>query len=95
MYKRQDKGVSLEPLFDHLENVEIFAIGKASEQIIKLAQKYEIPAHAVGTLPKAVEMIKKLHTTDSVALLSPACASLDQFGSYKERGEIFKREVLS
>ncbi len=90
-----DKGVSLEPLFDHLENVEIFAIGKASEQIMALAQKYNIPAHAAKTLPNAVAMIKKLHTPNSVALLSPACASLDQFRSYKERGEIFKREVLS
>ncbi len=90
-----DKGVSLEPLFGYLENVEIFAIGKASEQIMELAQKYRIPAHAAGTLPKAVEMIKKLHTTNSVVLLSPACASLDQFGSYKERGEIFKKEALS
>ncbi len=91
----EDKGVSLEPLFGHLENVEIFAIGKASEQIMALAQKYNIPAHAAKTLPNAVSMIKKLHTPHSVALLSPACASLDQFSNYKERGEVFKREVLS
>ena len=91
----EDKGVSLEPLFGHLENMEIFAIGKASGQIIELAKKYDVPAYAAETLPNAVEMIKKLHTTESVAMLSPACASLDQFGSYKERGEVFKREVLS
>ena len=32
---------------------------------------------------------------DEVALLSPACASLDQFSSYAKRGEVFKKCVSS
>ena len=90
-----NKGVSLEPLFMHLDNVEIFAIGKASSEIMQLASKYSIPAHNVGDLQKAVKEIKKVHTSKSVALLSPACASLDQFKNYKERGELFKQYILS
>lgn len=31
---------------------------------------------------------------DEVALLSPACASLDQFSSYAKRGEVFKKCVF-
>ncbi len=90
-----DKGVSLEPLFAHLKDVEIYAIGKAEGQIEKLCAKYGLSCHSCGTLHKAVAAIKKRHDTNSVALLSPACASLDQFAGYKERGELFKRYVLS
>ena len=90
-----DKGVSLEPLFRHLRNVEIYAIGKALPQIEELCAKYHITCHNSHTLEKAVASIKKRHDRTSVALLSPACASLDQFANYKERGELFKRYVLS
>ncbi len=90
-----NKGVSLEPLFAHLNNIEIFAIGKAMPHICELAQKYRIPCHASQTLQNAINLIKQKHTKDTIAILSPACASLDQFASYKERGEVFKQEVLS
>ncbi len=90
------KGADLEPLFTTMHsNVEIFAIGKSMEHILQLAKKYNIPSHRCGTLDIAVAKIKKIHDKNSVALLSPACASLDQFKNYKERGELFKKEVLS
>ena len=86
------KGANLEPLIAYLQNfnVEIFAIGKSSDEIIKQTKKYNITYHHSKTLQNAISTIDKLHTTNSIALLSPACASLDQFNSYKHRGEIFK-----
>ncbi|BCD67442.1 UDP-N-acetylmuramoylalanine--D-glutamate ligase [Nitratiruptor sp. YY09-18] len=89
------KGVDLSPLFEHLHNVHIYAIGKAAKEIVELAQYYGIACTYAGSLDIAVNEIKKVHTKESVALLSPACASLDQFSSYKERGELFKQYVLS
>jgi len=34
-------------------------------------------------------MIDEVHTKDTIAILSPAAASLDQFPSYAKRGEDF------
>ena len=89
------KGVSLAPLMVHCEGVTIYAIGEAAGHIEELAKEHKIPCIRTDTLQAAVKAIKRVHNADSVALLSPACASLDQFGSYKERGELFKRYVLS
>ncbi|NPA03272.1 MAG: UDP-N-acetylmuramoyl-L-alanine--D-glutamate ligase [Epsilonproteobacteria bacterium] len=89
------KGVSLEPLFPYLKEVRVYAIGSAKEEIVSLAKKYKVEYVEANTLKKAVEEIKKVLKKGEVGLLSPACASLDQFKNYKERGELFKRYVLS
>ena len=91
----ESKGVSLEPLFAHLSNVKIYAIGKSAKEIVKLCQKYDLPYMEAKTLQNAVEAIRKELKKGEVALLSPACASLDQFRSYKHRGELFKQYILS
>ncbi len=90
-----NKGVSLEPLVSKLQNATLYAIGKATKHIMELAQKYSLDAVESKTLENAVSSIKKQLKKDEVALLSPACASLDQFTNYKERGKLFKKFVLS
>jgi UDP-N-acetylmuramoylalanine--D-glutamate ligase len=42
-----------------------------------------------------MKQIHAVHTTQSVALLSPAAASLDQFKSYAHRGDRFKELALA
>lgn len=90
-----DKGVTLDELFDVLKEyrVTLYAIGSNEAKLIDLAKRYAIPAYALGTLEKAVKEIAKHHTKDSIAMLSPAAASLDQFSSYKERGNLFIKIV--
>ena len=44
-------------------------------------------------LPQALDTARHLAQTGDVVLLSPACASFDQFASYAERGDLFKRLV--
>ncbi len=45
------------------------------------------------TLERAVEHAARLAEPGDVVLLSPACASYDQFANFEERGEAFRRLV--
>jgi len=88
------KGQNLIPLFEELKNyqIELFLIGKDMPLFEKLAKQYNIKHQNCETLDKAVQNID-LKFKNGVALLSPASASLDQFTSYKQRGEVFKKLV--
>jgi UDP-N-acetylmuramoylalanine--D-glutamate ligase len=51
------------------------------------------PTAPCGTLAEAVRRAAGLAGPGEVVLLSPACASFDQYRSYEERGEAFRRHV--
>ncbi len=52
-----------------------------------------VPTERVGTLEAAVARAARLARPGDVVLLSPACASFDQFRSYAHRGECFRAAV--
>ncbi len=49
--------------------------------------------HACGTLERAVARARELARPGDVVLLSPACASFDQFRNFEDRGDTFRRLV--
>lgn len=51
------------------------------------------PCEACGALPAAVQRARALAAPGDVVLLSPACASFDQYKDYEERGRHFKALV--
>ena len=92
-----DKGVDLQELFDFMKSlhVEIFAIGTNTEKLVRMAKNDNIKVNECHVIEKAMELIHTKHTTQTIALLSPAAASLDQFKSYAHRGDRFKELALS
>ncbi|HIP17814.1 MAG TPA: UDP-N-acetylmuramoyl-L-alanine--D-glutamate ligase, partial [Sulfurovum sp.] len=86
-----DKGVDLNPLFEVMKplNLTLYTIGANNKRLLDLAKQYGIDAVESKTMEKAIAAIDAVHTQKSIALLSPAAASFDQFNSYKHRGEHF------
>lgn len=90
-----DKGVSIKKAIVAAINqgAKIYAIGSNCDEITKIAKSLNAPVYNAKTLENAVNLIDKMMEKDDVALLSPACASLDQFSSYAQRGDKFKEYI--
>ena len=86
-----DKGVDLTPLFESMKPLmlTLYTIGANSDKLLALAKQYNIDSVESQNIETAIKQIESVHTVESVALLSPAAASFDQFKSYKHRGETF------
>lgn len=92
-----DKGANLVPLFENIKNLDIhvYAIGSNTEKIVKYCFEYNIKVESCTYLNVAVARIDSAFKENSIGILSPAAASLDQFKSYAHRGDEFKKLVHS
>ena len=72
----------------------VLAIGKAAPAVAKaLGSVPGVALVEAGTLEKAVEEAARRAGTGDAVLLSPACASFDQFRNFEHRGEVFEQLV--
>ncbi|MCL2012826.1 MAG: UDP-N-acetylmuramoyl-L-alanine--D-glutamate ligase [Cystobacterineae bacterium] len=88
------KGASYQPLVN-ASRKKVLGVLTVGEDAPVLAEAFagEKDLWACGTLEKAVLQARRLAKPGDVVLLSPACASLDQFKNFEERGQLFRQYV--
>jgi UDP-N-acetylmuramoylalanine--D-glutamate ligase len=89
------KGQAFGPLADGLgANVRgVYLIGEAADELALAFTPLDVPVTRSGDLPAAVARAAADAAPGDVVLLSPACASFDQFENFEVRGEEFRRLV--
>jgi UDP-N-acetylmuramoylalanine--D-glutamate ligase len=70
-----------------------YLIGEAAEPLAVALGHVSVAFRHCGTLERAVEEAARAAEPGDVVLLSPACASYDQFRDFEHRGEEFRRLV--
>ncbi|MDO8735001.1 MAG: UDP-N-acetylmuramoyl-L-alanine--D-glutamate ligase [Elusimicrobiota bacterium] len=90
----RDKGSPYTPLIPFIKNnvKKIIAIGESKKKIftqLKDATDIILLDNVEAAVKKAMEFA----ASGDIVLLSPACASFDQFKNYEQRGEFFKKVV--
>ncbi len=70
----------------------VYLIGESAADFAR-ALESEVTFESVGTLERAVVRAADAARPGNVVLLSPACASFDQFLNFAQRGRVFQRLV--
>ena len=87
------KGDDLGPCEAYLDHVRAaYTIGEAGPMFARLLEG-KVPVNQCELLVEAVQRASSAAAPGEVVLLSPACASFDQFRDYEARGEAFRAAV--
>mgnify|MGYP000543950336 FL=1 len=90
-----DRGNGFDELVSDLTSVSgIVLYGETKEKLQEAAKAAEVPViEVVNTLEEATKKAYEISKEDDIILLSPACASWDQFKNFEIRGDEFIRIV--
>ncbi|MBA4749291.1 MAG: UDP-N-acetylmuramoyl-L-alanine--D-glutamate ligase [Alphaproteobacteria bacterium] len=90
---KEDGLTGIEPYLGHVRHA--YLIGESEEAFAAFLTQHKVPHTKCGTLKHAAaRAVEDLKGQEGLILLSPACASFDQFHDYEERGNTF-RDVFS
>ena len=89
-----DRGHSFDDLESYMKNTKlVVCYGETKNRIKEFCEKININCIVLNTLEEATQEAYKNSMNGDVILLSPACASWDQYKSFEERGNEFKRVI--
>jgi UDP-N-acetylmuramoylalanine--D-glutamate ligase len=74
----------------------LICFGKSGQMLADTAKEHGAKdVHVLETLQESVTLANSLAVSDDTVILSPACASFDQFRDFEDRGEQFKKLVFN
>jgi len=89
-----DRNIPFDELKDYLNNVKtIVCYGETKEKINEFSKNNNIDCYMVDELKEATIKAYEISSEGDTILLSPACASWDQFKSFEDRGNLYKEIV--
>lgn len=89
-----DREIPFDDLVPYMSNVKkIMTFGETKEKIKEFANKNNISCEMFNTMRPAIIEAYNNSVEDDVILLSPACASWDQYKCFEDRGNEFKEVV--
>ena len=89
-----DRGHSFHDLDDSMKNVKcVVCFGETKNRIEEFCNDLNIKCYKNDTLKEAMNVVKDICAPGDVVLLSPACASWDQYDRFEDRGDEFKKLV--
>ena len=91
----RDKGNDYSAITDLVrERVRgVVGIGESGDKVVHEVGDYAKAAARAHSMEEALQYAQLMAEPGDVVLLSPACASFDQYANYEERGDHFKRLV--
>ena len=70
-----------------------YVVGEAADEIATALESAGVPFVRAGDLESAVREAAAVASPGDIVLLSPACASFDQFRDFEARGDAFRNLV--
>ncbi|MBE6161649.1 MAG: UDP-N-acetylmuramoyl-L-alanine--D-glutamate ligase [Firmicutes bacterium] len=86
-----DRGHSFYDLKDNMKNVKcVMCYGESKDRIEDFCKDLNIECYKFDTLKESMKKVSDVMGRGDVVLLSPACASWDQYKDFEVRGKEFK-----
>lgn len=92
----EGKGQNFSPIKTVLTKSNIAGVALIGRDASLIAEYLpdNLKQHTLASLPKAVAWLAAQAVSGEQVLLSPACASFDQFSGFEHRGEVFAQCVI-
>lgn len=93
----RDKGTDLAPLVEACDGPvrQVICYGEAGKRFFDAFEASPVARMSAKGMLEAFAEAVKIADPGDVVLLSPACASFDEFNSFEHRGEVFKELVAN